>query len=175
MTSEERKEYLKQYRILYNEELKKKANLKYKLNRTKILASVKKYYQKTREKQLARMRAFGAAHPERRSVKDHYHAIVGGKRKGRTYKGMKFFDGWNPAKGGSFKDGEDWIINNLGKRPKGASLHIVDHEKGFVPGNLEWAYRDKQNAEQMFKIIAKQKHRIKELETLLEIERKKNA
>jgi hypothetical protein len=52
----------------------------------------------------------------------------------------------------------------LGKRPKGASLHIVNHSLGFVPGNLEWAFRQKQNSEQMFKIIATQKNTIKRLE-----------
>jgi hypothetical protein len=52
----------------------------------------------------------------------------------------------------------------LGTRPKGSTLHIIEHEKGFVPGNLEWAHPRKQNNQQMFKIIAQQRHRIKQLE-----------
>ena len=57
-----------------------------------------------------------------------------------------------------------WITTNLGKRPKGSTLHIVHHDVGFVPGNLEWTHPRKQSNQQMFKIIAQQRHRIKELE-----------
>jgi hypothetical protein len=82
----------------------------------------------------------------------------------RNYEGMPFCDGWDPNKGGSFRTGGEWVIANLGKRPEGCSLHIVDHAKGFVPDNLEWTHPVKQTAEQMFKIIARQKHRMRELE-----------
>ena len=85
---------------------------------------------------------------------------------------MPFYDGWNPDKGGSILSGMDWVIENLGKKPKGCSLHIVEHEKGFVPGNLEWTYPQKQSTYRMFQIIAKLKHRIKELERQLESQEK---
>jgi hypothetical protein len=99
------------------------------------------------------------------SVWSHYRHILNLDGKGGTnYKDMPFYDGWNPKKGGSIRVGADWIITNLGKRPEGCTMHIVDHEKGFVPGNLEWTHPRKQDHQQMFKIIAQQRHRIKELE-----------
>jgi hypothetical protein len=107
--------------------------------------------------------------PEYCTVVSHFYYIFTLKSSVyRNYKGMPFFDGWNPKKGGSYLAGAEWIIKNLGRRPKGASMHIVDHEKGFVPNNLEWAYPIKQSAQKMFKIIANLKHRIKELELRLE-------
>jgi len=81
---------------------------------------------------------------------------------------MPFFDAWNPDKGGSFDAGAQWIIENIGKRPEGCSLHIVEHEKGFVPGNLEWAHPQKQSAQKMFKIIADQRHEIRLLRARLQ-------
>lgn len=36
-----------------------------------------------------------------------------------------------------------------------------------MPGNLEWAYPRRQNNQQMFKIIAQQKHKLKHLQSLL--------
>jgi hypothetical protein len=108
-------------------------------------------------------------HPEIKSVWHHYYCIFKPTTQRKNYVGMPFFDSWNPQKGGSIKAGAIWIIENLGKRPKGCSLHIVDHARGFVPGNLEWTFPRKQSTEQMFKIIADQRHRIKELEEQLRI------
>jgi endogenous inhibitor of DNA gyrase (YacG/DUF329 family) len=101
---------------------------------------------------------------EYRTVHAHYVWIFRKDGTHRTYKGMPFFDGWNPKKGGSFRAGANWILENLGRRPKGTTLHIIDHEKGFTPNNLEWTHPRKQSNQQMFKIIAQQRHRIKELE-----------
>lgn len=107
-------------------------------------------------------------HPEHKSVSSHRYLIFMSKNPlHANYKGMPFFDEWNPKKGGSTEAGAKWIIANLGKRPEGSTLHIIDHEKGFVPGNLEWAYPRKQSNQQMFKIIAQLRHRIKELEVKL--------
>jgi|ERR1700733_1796781 len=118
-----------------------------------------------RVKQRARVLAWARKHPERRSVASHRYMILNPRSKyHKQYKGMPFYDGWNPDKGGSIKNGEIWIIKNLGKKPKGSSLHIMDHSLGFVPGNLEWATPKKQTSEQMFRIIARLRHRIKELE-----------
>ncbi len=107
--------------------------------------------------------------PEYRTVRGHHHDIFNSNSSARrNYRGMPFFDSWNPDKGGSWAAGAKWIIENLGKRPtKDSSLHIVKHEKGFVPGNLEWASKKKQSAEQMFKIIANQQNQIKRLKKQL--------
>ncbi len=99
--------------------------------------------------------------PELRTVQFHYNYIFNGKHK--NYTGMPFYDAWNPTKGGSFEAGYDWIIENLGPRPKNTSMHIVHHNLGFIPGNLEWTYPKKQSAEQMFKIIANLRHEIHKL------------
>ena len=80
---------------------------------------------------------------------------------------MPFYDKWNPDKGGSFKAAEKWIIENLGKHPEGTTLHIIHQDIGFVPGNLEWTHPRKQSNQQMYKIIAQQRHRILELEAQL--------
>lgn len=102
--------------------------------------------------------------PEYRTVHRHFNAIFNPKGAGyRHYKNIPFFDGWNPHKGGSLLEAVKWIIKNLGNNPKGSSMHIVEHEEGFIPGNLEWTYPKKQNAQQMFKIIADLKHEIKKL------------
>ena len=122
-------------------------------------------------KQCVNETANGLSHtPEYRTVVNHFRNIFHlNSTASKNYWGMTFYDGWNPNKGGSFLSGAKWVVENLGKRPnKNASLHIVEHEKGFVPNNLEWASKHKQNAQQMFKIIANLKHRIKELELKLE-------
>jgi hypothetical protein len=107
-------------------------------------------------------------HRELSSVRRHHCSIFNPKHPSYNhYKGMPFYDGWNPDKGGSFNLAEKWIIENLGKRPLGSTMHIVNHESGFTPGNLEWTHPRKQNNQQMFKIIAQQRHRIKELEKQL--------
>ena len=102
---------------------------------------------------------------ERSSVAHHHYDIFNSKSsRHKNYEGMPFYDEWNPDKGGTFQAGADWIILNLGKRPDGTSLHIVQHDFGFVPGNLEWTYPRKQANQQMFKIIAQQRSHIKDLE-----------
>lgn len=105
--------------------------------------------------------------PEYQTVHGHCRWIQGHGKNKIHYAGMPFFDKWNPKKGGSYAEGAKWIIENLGKRPKKGSIHVVDHGKGFVPGNLEWASRSKQSNQQMFRIIAQLKHRIKQLEQQL--------
>jgi hypothetical protein len=109
--------------------------------------------------------AYRAAHPEYLTVAAHHRFIFNTRDAAhRSYRSMPFFNGWNPNKGGSFKAGEKWIIDNIGKRPNGSSLHVIHHDIGFVPGNLEWAHPRKQSNQQMYKIIAQQRHRIQELE-----------
>ncbi len=154
-------EYRKAYRKAYYKAYGKTRKAYYKAyGKTSKFKAILKTWRKANP---ARVRAYRS--PEQNSVRHHRYAILSSKNpRNANYKGMPFFDGWNPKKGGSSKAGADWIIANLGKRPKGCSLHIIDHAKGFVPGNLEWASPQKQNNQRMFLIIAQLKHRIKELE-----------
>jgi hypothetical protein len=117
------------------------------------------HYAATKEQR----KAYRTARTECISAANHHSYVFGSKNKPprENYKGMPFYSGWDPNKGGSFQAAADWIISRLGKRPEGCSLHIVDHAKGFVPGNLEWTHPKKQVAEQMFKIIANQKNKIR--------------
>jgi hypothetical protein len=118
--------------------------------------------QKRVKKQQTKLRR---TRPELETIRSHYYRIFYTKAENhRNYKGMPFFDNWNPKKGGSFDAGAEWIINVLGRRPKGTTLHIVDHATGFVPGNLEWTHPRKQVNQQMYKIIAQQRNKIKKLE-----------
>jgi hypothetical protein len=94
------------------------------------------------------------------TITGHHRLIV---RRHPNYVGMPFYEGWNPQKG-LIQVGIDWIVANLGYRPDGTSMHIIDHAKGFVPGNLEWTHPKKQTNQQMYKIIAQQRHHIKKLE-----------
>jgi len=77
----------------------------------------------------------------RLSVRQHHISIFGNKKGNGTrscYSGMLFFKDWDPARGGSFQAGADWIVENIGERPnENASLH-VDHTTGlgFAPNNL---------------------------------------
>jgi hypothetical protein len=113
-------------------------------------------------------RAYAVAYPELLSVRRHYNSIFNPRVSGhQNYKDMPFFDGWNPDKGGSHKAGVQWIIDNIGKRPDGYSLHVVRHDIGFMPGNLEWATPKKQTNQQMYKVIAQQHHQIKILKRQL--------
>jgi allantoicase len=141
-------------------------------NPEKIKARDAAYRAANPEKVKAASAAWNAVNKERTSVRHHHYWIFKSKDpKRHSYKGMSFFDGWNPKKGGSYQAGADWIIANLGKKPKGCSLHIIHHDMGFVPGNLEWTYPKKQNNQQMFKIISQQRHEIGALKKqILELE-----
>jgi hypothetical protein len=106
--------------------------------------------------------------PEFQTVIRHFSFILGRKWESapwslKNYKGMQFFDGWNPRKGGSIKVGALWVIENLGRRPRGTTLHIIDQLKGFVPGNLEWTFPKKQANQQCRKEVARLRHEIKRL------------
>lgn len=111
--------------------------------------------------------------PEYRTAMYHHWCIFTSDDASRhTYKGMPFYDGWNPQKGGSFAAAAVWIVKRLGSKseqPPGSSLHIVEHALGFMPGNLEWATPGKQSAAQMFKIIANQASQIKRLKREIEV------
>lgn len=119
-------------------------------------------YAKTHKKQA---KGYRTAIVERIAVRSHYYNIFRPKSHyHKYYKNMPFYDAWNPDKGGSFYAAETWIIENIGNRPEGTSLHVVDHSLGFVPGNLEWTHPKRQAHQQMHKIIAQQRNRIRKLE-----------
>jgi len=132
-------------------------------------------YQAKGEEIKERSRAWRKRNPEFMSVQHHHAYIFDVRNSNNTsYAGMPFFDSWNPHTGGSFRAGSDWIVANLGKRPDGCSLHIIHHDIGFMPGNLEWTHPRKQIGQQMHKIIAQQRHRIRELEArIAELEKRK--
>lgn len=157
-----------QYRKTHKKEIiasKKKYRKTYK--KKIAVYDAKRYVKHCREHLDARAR-WQAANKERASVRSHHYNIFNPKSKShRNYQGMPFFDGWNPDKRGSFKAAADWIIANLGKRPEGSTLHVIHHDLGFVPGNLEWTHPRRQSNQQMYKIIAQQRHRIHELEAQL--------
>jgi len=82
---------------------------------------------------------------EYHTVHSHFDSIF--KRDEPGYKGMPFHEAWNPEKGGAYWVGAQWIIENLGHKPgRSWSLDIIDHAKGFVPGNLRWALKHTQEA-----------------------------
>lgn len=88
----------------------------------------------------------------RQAVYDHYHKIFRSKGKRReSYRKMPYYDRWNPDKGGSFVVAVEWLIKHLGKRPKGRSLGVMNHDLGFVPGNLKWQTGKEQNDEKILR------------------------
>lgn len=113
----------------------------------------------------------GKARPEYVTVVIHHHMIFNPKYEAHNnYRKMPFYDKWNPDKNGSFIEGMHWIIENLGPRPKNTlnskwSLDIIDHIKGFVPGNLRWALKNTQRKNQRYKKLGE--YSVKELKTEL--------
>jgi len=79
---------------------------------------------------------------------------------------MVFEKAWNPAlPGGSFDVAEQQILEDIGPRPaKGYQLHIVNHERGFVRGNLMWVTASANNRQQLHKIVAQQAAQLREHE-----------
>lgn len=117
-------------------------------NRKRRSAYFKKWRKLSLQKLAACKARWYAANIERESVRGHHYFIC--RRTRPSYVGLSFFDGWNPDKGGSFKAGAQWIIENLGKRPsKRHDLHIVDRRIGFVPGNLAWVPKEKHIQEEL--------------------------
>ncbi len=163
------REELKAYSKKYYETHKKKAkitNAAYHFaHKERENARRRRHYRNNKENQKIRMAKNRIKHQEAVTVRSHHYVIFNAKAsQHRNYAGIPFFDGWNPDKGGSIAAGESWIIKNLGKRPKGSTMHIVDHSLGFVPGNLEWTHPRRQAHQQMHKIIAQQRNKIKKLE-----------
>jgi len=57
------------------------------------------------------------------------------KRKGYKGRGITMHTPWVD----DFVSFHTWIVENLGERPQGLSLNRLDNDKGYEPGNLEWA------------------------------------
>jgi hypothetical protein len=140
----------------------------YRRNTKKILARSKARWEAIKNdpkvKQQAKKRGikYKITRSEYISVRSHYDIIMGKYKKVPCYYKMPFFNGWNPKKGGSFQAGEDWIIENIGKRPgKNYQLHIVDRKLGFVPNNLEWVPRDKHKQNEMINRLLLENKKLK--------------
>lgn len=73
----------------------------------------------------------------------HLRNILSEKAKyHKYYKNMPIFPEWDRTflKNSAYLHFEKYILETLGPRPgKEWSLDIIDHTKGFVPGNLRWA------------------------------------
>jgi len=133
-------------RLLDSPEKQKAATQKYRLaHPEKVKARTLRWRAANRDKVRSAMARWWDAHREYKSVADHWYAVYMSRDKKKvTYKGMPFFDEWNPKTGSSFTAGAQWIIDNLGRRPdKTYHLHIVDRAVGFVPGNLQWVSRSR--------------------------------
>ena len=122
-------------------------------NRTKCAACQSKYNAAYFANRYHNDDAFKVAHkqyvnrPEWLTVRSHWRYIFYETKKGRCigYLGMPFYPDWNPKEGGSYENGEKWILENLGPRPASHwSMDIIRHELGFVPGNLRWALKNMQ-------------------------------
>lgn len=88
----------------------------------------------------------GKVRPEYSTVRQHWRFIFDTKCKcHKNYAGMPYHEEWNPQLGGAFWRGVKWILDNLGPKPSREwSLDIIEHDKGFVPGNLRWARYNQQ-------------------------------
>lgn len=99
----------------------------------------------------------GKMSAEYSTVYMHWRMIFNPKANGHNrYKNMPFYEEWNPKKGGAFWKGVRWIIDSLGKRPNLKwSLDVIEHDKGFVPGNLRWARLYTQARNKRHKILGR--------------------
>lgn len=99
----------------------------------------------------------GKPQPEYRTVQSHYRLIFKPHiepNRAKYYKDMPFYDDWNPDKGGAFWKGTKWILENLGSKPgPNWSMDIIQHDVGFVPGNLRWACKRTQKRNQQHRIL----------------------
>lgn len=111
-------------------------------------ASTQKYKRAHPEKIRAYKKLYRSTHPELATVSNHYRFIF--KQNIKAYRGMPFFDAWNPQQGGRLFAGAQWISENIGHRPsKTHHLHIVNRRLGFVPGNLQWVPQDQHCQEEL--------------------------
>lgn len=115
--------------------------------------------------------------PEYATVRNHWKNIFDSNdSRHRSYKNIKFYDGWNPDKGGSFIAGMDWIIKNIGpKINRHYELHVIKSKKypyGFFgPGGVVWRNKMDRHDQDLLDLIydwskKKRENFIKELKRL---------
>jgi hypothetical protein len=102
------------------------------------------------------------------TVANHYRAIFDPHFKWgeslRCYKGMKFYDGWNPKKGGSFEVAANWIVKYLDRNvTRNHHLHIMNRKLGFVPENLCWVPSEFHKQEEMISKVLLENQKLKQL------------
>lgn len=56
-------------------------------------------------------------------------------------RGIKIYEPWI----NNYIEFKEWILENLGERPKGYSLDRINNNKNYEPGNLRWATSKEQN------------------------------
>jgi hypothetical protein len=88
--------------------------------------------------------------PEYRTVYSHHrNKFYPSAPDHQYYKDLPFESEWSPRYGGSYAAGAQWIQSHLGAKPSPQhTLDIIDHEKGFVKGNLRWITQEEQNQNQ---------------------------
>lgn len=59
-----------------------------------------------------------------RVVSDHYRE-----------RGITIHPSWRR----SFEMYRDYVVQHLGKRPRGHTVDRIDNDRGYVPGNIRWA------------------------------------
>jgi hypothetical protein len=102
----------------------------------------------------------GDNYPEYLSVVTHHRRVFNKNDRGYiSYRNMKFFDAWNPGKGGSFIVGCHWIRKNLGPRPSSEhQLHVLKtkkHPNGFFgPGGIVWRHKMDRHDQDALDVIA---------------------
>jgi hypothetical protein len=109
----------RRYSKKYYRDNKEKAKIHnaayHKAHKKEENARRRRHHHNNKTKSLKTQRNWRKRSVERITIVSHYYAIFSTKSfKHKNYKGMPFFDEWNPDKGGSFDGGAEWIIKNLG-------------------------------------------------------------
>jgi len=73
----------------------------------------------------SKMDKFGKTYPEYSTVRSHYNS----QKTNPSYKNMKFYDGWNPDKGGSIIEGARWLLRYRPKPDPNHQLHVLKPKK----------------------------------------------
>lgn len=109
----------------------------------------------------------------------HIRSGTAGKIADRAYANMPIADRWNPAVVGDYAylNFRIDVIHSIGERPDSFfTLDIIEHERGFMPGNIRWATKKEQavNRRSFLKASPKQMlARISNEDLLAEVARRK--
>jgi hypothetical protein len=95
----------------------------------------------------------GSYTPEYQTVVAHFQV----RKKRNSYRRMKFFDEWNPNKGGAFVNGMIWLLKNLPKPGPGWQLHVLKtkkHPHGFFgPSGIVWRHKMDRHDQDLLDLI----------------------